>query len=325
MQRRQRGVNMHREGRFHAGLTVEPPGERLAVAEETRDLDTRGLSLDTCTTMQIGIDRSKNDEAWLDGVFPVEEDHQAQATLKRLVPHHGSLQRQMGCIVHRAKVLDTAQGLEVDLAVICAPGPASLRVRTRVEKPTGRIAPPCGARVQRKADDFSTIVLLRLIAVHAMIDHARWQALPRRAPWLLGEVDPALFRLGLRGLLPRWRLRDGERQGAPACDLYDGERGHLQPAFGTTRTAVEEGPAPTRLLATLRDAGGVMRRDHFRAWVEHRHQHALMHGWPLKRLPQLPCAGAFSVGAVATQVAEVDATTPHKHRDEPRGQELPLW
>ena len=68
-----------------------------------------------------------------------------------------------------------------------------------------------------------------------------------------------------------------------------------------------------------------MRRDQFRARVQRRHQHALMKVWPVKRLPKLPCNGAFRVVAVATQVAEVDATAQHKNRDEQRGQELPLW
>jgi hypothetical protein len=45
---------------------------------------------------------------------------------------------------------------------------------------------------------------------------------------------------------------------------------------------------------------------------------------PVKRLPKLPCDGAFRVIAVATQVAEVDATAQHKDRDEQRGKELPL-
>ena len=68
-----------------------------------------------------------------------------------------------------------------------------------------------------------------------------------------------------------------------------------------------------------------MRRDQFRARVQRRHQHALMKVWPVKRLPKLPCDGAFRIVAVATQVAEVDATAQHKDRDEQRGQELPLW
>jgi hypothetical protein len=47
--------------------------------------------------------------------------------------------------------------------------------------------------------------------------------------------------------------------------------------------------------------------------------------WPVNRRSKLPCNGAFGVVAVATQVAEVDVTTQDKHRDEQRGQELPLW
>ena len=166
--------------------------------------------------MKIGIGRSKNDEAWLSWVFPVEDDHHAQATLKRLVPHHGGIQMQMRFIVHGSKVLDTAQGLEVDLAVIFAPGPASLRVRTSVEKPTVRVAPQFSDRVQLKVDDLIKIFLLRIVAVHAMIGDAGWQAMPMRAQLLLVEVDPALFRRGLRGL-PRWvasaRRRASRRTG----------------------------------------------------------------------------------------------------------------
>ena len=123
--------------------------------------------------------------------------------------------------------------------------------------------------------------------------------------------------------MPAQLQRDGE--GIEALPLNWMECGNLQSAFRTTRTAVEEVPEPERLLATLRDEGRVMRGDQFRAWVERRHEHALMQVRPVKRLPKLPCDGAFSVVAVATQVAEVDAATQHKDRDEQRGKELPLW
>ena len=46
---------------------------------------------------------------------------------------------------------------------------------------------------------------------------------------------------------------------------------------------------------------------------------------PVKRLPELPRDGSFSIVAGATQVAEVDATAQHKDRDKQRGKKLPLW
>src|SRR5215510_741598 len=141
-----------------------------------------------------------------------------------------------------------------------------------------------------------------------MIGDARRQARPMRAQLLLVEVYSSLLLLSLRGLLARRRLRDGQGKSAPACDIHHSERGNLQPTFGTTRTAVEEVTETERLLATLREEGRVMRRDQFRARVERRHQHALRQVWPIKRLPKLPCNGAFRVVAVATEVAEVDAT-----------------
>ena len=36
---------MNRSGRFRACLTVEPPGELWAVAEEKLELETRGVEL----------------------------------------------------------------------------------------------------------------------------------------------------------------------------------------------------------------------------------------------------------------------------------------
>src|SRR5215211_5850721 len=131
--------------------------------------------------MTIGSGRSKDADAWRGWGLPVEDDHKAQATLKRLVPHHGGIQRQRRFIVHGAKIRATAHGLEVDLAVIFAPCPTALRVQTRGEKPPVRVAPQLRNRVPLKADDLIKICLLRRVAVHAMRAKARWQALPRRA------------------------------------------------------------------------------------------------------------------------------------------------
>src|SRR4029434_6097048 len=108
-----------------------------------------------------------------------------------------------------------------------------------------------------------------------------------RTQMLLVEVDPGLFLLGRRGVLSWRRLRNRECKSAPACDLHHRECRNLQPAFGTTRTAVEEVPEPERLLAALREEGGVMRRDQFRVRVERRHEDTLMKVRPVKRLPEL--------------------------------------
>src|SRR5262245_15314308 len=126
-----------------------------------------------------------------------------------------------------------------------------------------------------------------------MIFDARRQAMPMLVQLLFIEVYPGLFLRSRRGFLARWRLRDGEGKSAPACDVHHCERGNLYPAFGTTRTAVEEVPETERLLATLREEGGVMRRDQFRVRVECHQQRALLKVWPVKRLPKLPCNGTF--------------------------------
>src|SRR5215510_13563766 len=243
---------------FCACLTVEEPGELFAVAEEKLDLKTRHIEVYQFMAIQTRISRAQNDETWLGRVFPIEEDHQAQATLQRLVPHHGGIQMHMRFLWPRAEVLEPVQGLEVDLAIIFTPCPTSLRMRTGVEKHAVSVAPQFGDRVQLEADDFINICLLRIVAVHTMIVDARRQAMPMLTQLLRVEVDPGFFRLSLYGVLSRRRLRDGERQSAPACDIHHREGGNLQPAFGTARAAIEEVPETERLLPTLGDEGRIM-------------------------------------------------------------------
>ena len=112
--------------------------------------------------IQIRISRAHHDETRLGRVFPIEEDHKAQATLKRLVPHHGGIQVQMRLIFPGSEVLETAQGLEVDLPVLLAPCRASLRVWTGVEKHAVGVAPQFGDGVQIEADDLINVFLLRI-------------------------------------------------------------------------------------------------------------------------------------------------------------------
>src|SRR5687768_14291063 len=109
--------------------------------------------------IQLRISSAQNDETRLGWVFPVQENHQTQAPLQRLVPHDGGIQVQMRLIFSCAEVLETAQGLEVDLPSIFAPCPTALRVRSGVEKPAVGVAPQFGDGVQIEADDFINIFL----------------------------------------------------------------------------------------------------------------------------------------------------------------------
>jgi hypothetical protein len=46
-------------------------------------------------TIPFRISKTPNADTRLGRVLPVQEDHKAPATLKRLVPHHGSIQMPM--------------------------------------------------------------------------------------------------------------------------------------------------------------------------------------------------------------------------------------
>jgi hypothetical protein len=131
------------------------------------DLETRGVAFYQFTTVQLRVSRTQYDETRLGRVFLVEEDHDTQATLQRLVPHHGGIQVQMRFIFPGAEVLETAPGLEVDLPVILAPCPTSLRVRTGGEQHAVGVAPQFGDRVQIEADDCIKIFLLRIDLLYA--------------------------------------------------------------------------------------------------------------------------------------------------------------
>src|SRR5262245_49463712 len=102
--------------------------------------------------MQLRICRAQNDEPRLGRVFPVQEHHQTQATLQRLVPHDGGIQVQMRLIFSCAESLETAQVLEVDLPSIFTPCPTSLWVRSGVEKQAVGVAPQASDRVQIETD-----------------------------------------------------------------------------------------------------------------------------------------------------------------------------
>src|SRR5262247_4889127 len=156
--------------------------------------------------MQCRISRAQNDETRFGWVFPVQEHHKTQATLQRLMPHHSGIQVQMRLICSWAKVLETAQVLEVHLPSIFAPCPTALRVRSGVEKHAVGIAPQFGDRMQIEADNCIHILLLRIVAIYAMLGDTRRQAMPMRTQLLRVEVDPRVFRLGLCGVLSRWCL-----------------------------------------------------------------------------------------------------------------------
>jgi hypothetical protein len=103
-----------------------------------------------------------------------------------------------------------------------------------------------------------------------MIGDLRRQAVTLLTQLLPVKINPGFF-LGLlraRLVLAWGCLCHRECEGAAACHIHDCQRGDFQAAFGTGGTAVEEVTQPESLLATLRDEGSILRRDHFRARVE---------------------------------------------------------
>jgi hypothetical protein len=206
MERGQRGVARQISSRLCACLTVEKPGALCAVTEENLALAPRHRAVSPCMIMQSRIRRAQHEATRRGRIFPMEEDHQAQATLKRLVPHHGGRQMPLRVFWPRAAVLETVQGLAGDLPILLTPCPTSLRVRTGGEKHAVSVAPPWGEGMPREADAFLTLFLLRIVAVSTGLGDTRRQAMPRLAQWLRVEGDPGFFRLSLCGCLARRRL-----------------------------------------------------------------------------------------------------------------------
>ena len=174
-------------------------------------------------------------------------------------------------------------------------------MRTGREKATVGVAPQLGNRVQVETNSFIQVFLLGKVPVHAMIGDLRRQAVPLLTQLLPIKIHSGLF-LGLRRdrLVITWGcLGHREGEGTAACHIHDGQRGDFQAAFGTGGTAVEEVTQPERLLATLRDEGRILRRDHCRVRVEGDRDDPLMEVRPVKAAPELPCNRALTIVAVA--------------------------
>jgi hypothetical protein len=181
--------------------------------------------------------------------------------------------------------------------------------------------------MQLEGHDFINLVLFREIAVDAVIFDPLGQTLTLLPQLLFVEVDSGLL-LVLRCccFVMAWgRLANGERERAPARDIYDRQGRNLQTPFGAIGTAVKEVPQPEGLFAALRNERGILHRDQIRARVERRIQDALMKVRPSKGRPELARHRTLGVVAVATQIATGDAPAQGQDRGKQHSQELPLW
>ena len=72
--------------------------------------------------------------------------------------------------------------------------------------------------------------------------------MPMLTQWLPLEVAPGFFRRSLGGVLARRRLRNGERESAPAGDIHRRERGNLQPRSARLAQPLKQCPRPNVCL-----------------------------------------------------------------------------
>src|SRR5262249_24842544 len=206
IERRQRGVEMNIERLLGSGLTVRESGERVAVANEELDLETRHGSLDPLAAVQFQLRRSQDHVRRLGWIFPSDEDDHPELPLERDVPDHGRIERDLWRLLQPAEILNPAEVLKVDLAVILTLPPTWLRMRAGIKEQTAGIAPQLGHRVKLEVNDLIKIFLFRKVAVHAMIFAPLWQAMTLRVQLLLVEINAGLFLfLVARCLVIPWR------------------------------------------------------------------------------------------------------------------------
>src|SRR2546427_3518256 len=249
--------------RLGPGLTVREASELFTVAKEELNLESRGIELDRLAAVQFQSSRGQENVAGLGRILPVDENHHPELTLERPVPDKGRREMHVGCLRQGAERLKPLQVVKVDLTVIFAPPPPALWRGAGIQEPAVGVAPQLSNRRQLEGHHFLNIVLFRKIAVHAVIFDPLGQTLALLPQLLLVEIDSGLL-LVLRCccFVIAWgRLANGERERAPACDIYDRQGRNLQPPFGAVGTAVEEVPQPEGLFATLRNERGILRRD----------------------------------------------------------------
>src|SRR5215813_5206946 len=126
IERRQRGVEMNIERLLGSSLTVRESGERVAVANEELDLETRHGSLDPLAAVQFQLRRSQDHVRRLGWIFPSDEDDHPELPLERDVPDHGRIERDLWRLLQPAEILNPAEVLKVDLAVILTLPPTLL-------------------------------------------------------------------------------------------------------------------------------------------------------------------------------------------------------
>src|SRR5262249_45649442 len=246
--------------------------------------------------------------------------------LERDVPDHGRIERDLWRLLQPAEILNPAEVLKVDLAVILTLPPTWLRMRAGIKEQTAGIAPQLGDRVKLEVNDLIKIFLFRKVAVHAMIFAPLWQAMTLRVQLLLVEINAGLFLfLVARCLVIPWRrLVDRECQSAAACDIHHRQGRNLQSALGAIGAALEEVTETESLVPALRNERGLLRRDPFRARVECGIHHPLRKVRPVKTAAELPRDSALGGVAGTTQIARVDTPTQGENRRNQSGKELPL-
>ena len=95
------------------------------------------------------------------GLFPIDKHHHAQLALEGDMPDQGGIELDMVSLLQGAEVLTAAQVLKGDLAVVFAPAPATLRIRSGIEKHTVGVAPQFRDGMQIERHHLIDVLLLR--------------------------------------------------------------------------------------------------------------------------------------------------------------------
>jgi hypothetical protein len=243
LERGERGSAMKLQRSFGAGLTVRESGELVAVAKEKLHLAARPVELPYLAAIQGQIGRGQDHEARLVRVFPTHQDHHAQLVLEGDMPDQGRVERDLGPLRQRAQGLKAVQVVKVALAVRRALGPAALGVGPGLEEAAVGVVAQLGERGELEGHDLSKVVLFCKIAVHALRGDRGRHSVAGIVQVRLVELNARPVLCGVPGglFLARGGLGSGEGEGTAASDLHHRDRRHLQPAFGPTGAAIEEG------------------------------------------------------------------------------------
>ena len=301
---RERGIKMKIQGLPGTHLTILQPRELLGIAKEKFDLKACLIRLNQRSRIKLNVSGSQHDITRLGRVVTIDQDDDAQFASQTVMPQPGRVEFNLCVVEQGSDQFEAPQILPIDFALVLArttflPFPA----RRRRQKRTVGVGAQFRDELPAAARDRVDVAPFGIRAIHRQILNESRDAVALRDDLLRIKSHPrSLSRIFTSGR----SLRDRTGQRIALRDVDQRAGRDFQPAFGTTRAAIEKRSQPERMLPALGDERSILRGDPDLRWRHDLLTRQRMKRHPVERRPKLPRQRPLRILAVATQIAQRD-------------------